>query len=422
MSRLLTPKAGVLLVVVVLLLATALVLRPTGGGTKTLTVHLPRAVSVYEGTEVRVLGVNVGRVTAVRPDGDSVEVELEYDEDVRLPKDAQAVVMQPTLVADRFIQLTPAWTKGDGVLASGADIPLPDTGVPVELDRIYSSLRTLSEALGPRGVNADGTLDRLLGSTAEALDGQGAAGNQMINDLSAAAATLGQNSNQLFATVEELARFTQTLATNDEVVRAFIRDLAGVSSQLSAERQELRDALRAVATSVGTVQAFVKDNRKLLVEDVERLTRTVKTIASEKDAVDQVLDSAAVSFGNLNVARNPSSNTISARFGFGQNVWDADGLLCALITNSSLPGASKDLACKIIETLLEPLEDQLPPIPPPAGKGASSAGTGPDAALGTARRPATSGSTPADEATTVQEQYADDPTGTGLADLLGGAS
>ena len=44
----------------------------------------------------------------------------------------------------------------------GADIPLPDTGVPVELDRIYASLRDLSEALGPNGVNKDGTLDHLL--------------------------------------------------------------------------------------------------------------------------------------------------------------------------------------------------------------------------------------------------------------------
>ncbi len=417
--RIVNPRTGVVLVVVALLVATFFAVRPSDDSAKTVTVHLPRAVSVYVGTEVRVLGVNVGKVTSVRPDGDSVRVELQYDGDVKVPKGAQAVVMQPTLVADRFIQLTPAYTKGQPVLASGADIPLPDTGVPVELDRIYSSLKTLSEALGPNGVNADGTLDTLLGSTAEALGGQGAAGNQMINDLSAAAATLGANSDELFATVTQLARFTDTLAANDDVVRAFIEDLAGVSTQLSAERQEIEAALNAVATSVGTVQTFVKDNRKLLVEDVERLTRTVKTLASEKDAVDQVLDSAAVSFGNLNVARNPATNTIGARFGFGQNIWDLDGLLCALVKNSALPGATKELACTILETLLEPLEDQLPDIPPGSGK--QGAGTAADpAALGTSRRAAT-GATGSAESTVVQEQYAGDP-GSGLHDLLGGGS
>ena len=48
------------------------------------------------------------------------------------------------------------------MLADDATIELPDTGVPVELDRIYGSLQALTRALGPNGVNKDGTLDHLL--------------------------------------------------------------------------------------------------------------------------------------------------------------------------------------------------------------------------------------------------------------------
>ena len=51
--------------------------------TKTVTAHFPRAVSIYKGTDVRILGVNVGQVTAVIPEGNSVRVEMEYDADVR---------------------------------------------------------------------------------------------------------------------------------------------------------------------------------------------------------------------------------------------------------------------------------------------------------------------------------------------------
>ena len=97
-------------------------------------------------------------------------------------------------------------------MADGADIALPDTAVPVELDRIYASLRDLSEALGPNGVNKDGTLDHLLEAGAKALDGQGARGNQMIRQLSEAAATFGEGGGRLFDTVSELATFTNTLA------------------------------------------------------------------------------------------------------------------------------------------------------------------------------------------------------------------
>ena len=84
-----------------------------GGEKRTVTAHFPRAVSVYEGTDVRILGVNVGTVTAVIPEGNSVRVEIEYDADYDVPAEANAAIVTPTLVADRFIQLGPAYTGGD---------------------------------------------------------------------------------------------------------------------------------------------------------------------------------------------------------------------------------------------------------------------------------------------------------------------
>ena len=340
--------------------------------TKTVTAHFPRAVSVYKGTDVRVLGVNVGRVTAVIPEGNSVRVEMEYDADVDLPKDAKAAVVTPTLVADRFVQLTPVYTSGP-TMKDGADIALPDSGVPVELDRIYASIRDLAEALGPNGVNKDGTLNHLLEAGANALDGQGQRGNEMIRQLSAAAATFGEGAGPLFDTVTELAQFTDTLATNDKLVRAFVRDLAGVSASLVSERAEIQKALQAVADSVGTVKTFVQDNRQALVTDVQKLTRLMKTINSERDSIDTALAVAPVAINNLTLAYNAESGTIGSRIGIQGQLWDADGFLCAIVQQSQMPQVSKDLACTIFEQLLEPVEDNIPAIPngKQAGKQAS---------------------------------------------------
>ena len=46
------------------------------------------------------------------PEGNSVRVEMEYDAEVDVPADAKAVVVTPTLVADRFVQLTPVYDEG----------------------------------------------------------------------------------------------------------------------------------------------------------------------------------------------------------------------------------------------------------------------------------------------------------------------
>jgi phospholipid/cholesterol/gamma-HCH transport system substrate-binding protein len=403
-------RAAVVAVAVLLLAATFFFVRQPEE-TKTVTAHFPRAVSVYKGTDVRVLGVNVGRVTAVIPEGNSVRVEMEYDADVDIPKDAKAVVVTPTLVADRFVQLSPVYTDGP-VLRSGADIPLPDTGVPVELDRIYASIRTLAEALGPNGVNKDGTLNHLLEAGAHALDGQGQRGNDMLRQLSAAAATFGQGAGPLFDTVEELAQFTDTLATNDKLVRAFIKDLAGVSSSLVTERVEIQKALHAVATSVGTVKNFVHDNRQALVTDLAELTNVLKTINSERDSLDAGLDVAPVAMDNLVLAYNTPSGTIGSRIGVQGQQWDADGFLCAVVQQSSMPQVSKDLACSIFKQLLEPVESQIPP--PQPQKQAGRVGDSAD----------TSQSRPSDDAevaSRTQARYAPDDTPS-LDEMLGGGS
>ncbi len=370
---------------VLVLLAGFLFTRGEDDTTRRVTAHFPRAVSVYVGTDVRILGVNVGRVTAVIPEGNSVRVEMEYDGQHPVPADAKAAVVTPTLVADRFVQLSPAYTGGE-VMADGADIALPDTGVPVELDRIYAALRDLTSALGPKGANSDGTLDRTLRAGARALRGNGALGNQMLRNLSEAAVTFGEGSGDLFETVEQLAIFTDTLARNDALVRAFVADLAGVSQDLVTERDELQAALSAVASSVGTVESFVRNNRRALVTDVEKLSRVMKTINSERDSLDTALTVAPVAMGNLVLAFNAETGTIGSRIGFEGNVADADGLLCAVVQQSDLPQASKALACRLFTQLLEPVlagDGNQPPLPLPLpARGGASTGQAPRAAPG----------------------------------------
>ena len=360
MKPLLNGRLLAVAVAVLLLTATFYFFTGRGAETKAVVAHFPRAVSVYPGTDVRILGVNVGRVTAVVPEGNSVRVEMEYDAQYTVPADAKAVIVTPTLVADRFVQLTPAYDGHGSVMADGADIPLPDTAVPVELDRIYASLRDLSVALGRNGVNKNGTLDHLLTSSAKALDGNGELGHQMLTNLAAATETFGKGSENLFASVDQLARFTQVLSANDTVVRAFMRDLAGMSSSLVTERAELQKAVAAVAHAVGSVQGFVKDNRRALVTDVEKLTRVMTTINSERDSIDQALHAAPLALGNLAVAFNNETGSIGSRIGVQGTFGRPDLLLCAIVQQSDIPKAHKDLACQIFASLFKPIAKNEP--------------------------------------------------------------
>ncbi len=371
------PGRVVAVVVAVVLLAAAyFVLIRDDTETKTVTAHFPRAVSIYEGSDVRILGVNIGEVTAVVPEGNSVRVEMEYDAKYDVPADAKAVIVTPTLVADRFVQLTPAFEEGDQVMADDADIALPDTGVPVELDRIYASLRDLSEALGPNGVNKDGTLDHVLEAGSNALEGKGALGNEMLTELAAAAQTFGEGAGRCSTRSPSSPSSPPPWPQNDRLVRAFIRDLAGVSSQLVDERTEIQGALASVADAVGTVKTFVHDNRAGAghrrreahpgdEDDQLREGQHRRRAADRADRDRQPEPGVQQRRPGRSAPGSASAATSGTPTGS-----------CAPWSSSpALPRVSKDLACELFEQILEPVEGQLPTIPPaaaPASRGATA--------------------------------------------------
>ena len=165
-----------------------------------VTAYFTQAVGVYSGSDLRVLGVRVGKVDSVRPEGRQVRVTLSVDHGVAIPAGAVAVAVAPSVVADRYIQLSPAYTGGPR-LADHAVIPATRTATPVELDQLYASISRLAKALGPNGANSKGALSNLLDTSAAALSGNGKDLGDMIDNLGQASKTLSGSSDDLFATL-----------------------------------------------------------------------------------------------------------------------------------------------------------------------------------------------------------------------------
>ena len=343
---------------VVLLAATFFVFQ---GGDKTqrVTAYFDRTVSLYKGSEVRVMGVNIGTVTAVVPEGDRVRVSMEYDAEYKLPADAKAAIVTPTLTADRFVQIAPAYTGGK-VMADNARIDLPKTGTPVELDRIYKSLSELTQALGPNGANKDGALNTVLSAGSKALQGNGKLGNETLVNLSQAVQTFGESSGPLFNSVKNMSQLTDTLAANDQFVDGFMSDLTSVSTQLAADRGNLAKALDALARAVGTVRTFVKDNKGMVQKDVRALTRLLGVTARHKDDLNTLARIGALGLDNLTVAYDNKSKSIGSRIQVTPNGANLGNMLCDIVYNSrKFPGESGTRTCELLKALTAPLAKQL---------------------------------------------------------------
>ncbi|WP_249938488.1 MCE family protein [Streptomyces mirabilis] len=317
-----------------------------------VTAYFPRTVGIYPGSDVRVLGVRIGEVEKITPEGDRVRVELKYDEGRKVPADAKAAIINSSVVSDRYVQLLPVYRKGP-VLRSGAVIPETRTAVPVELDRVFDSLHTTADALGPNGANKDGSLSRLLAVSADNLDGQGANLNQTVEDLSQAVTTLSDGRRDLFGTVRNLQVFTAALAADDKSVRSFNTSLAEVAEQLSGERKDLADALRNLGPALGDVSAFVKNNKKSLTSNVKGLSKVTKVLVTQRAALAELLEVAPTGLSNLNNAYNPSSGTLDTRNN-AQQAQDPASLLCSVLKTTGDEGG-KNPDCKELKDLFDSL-------------------------------------------------------------------
>ena len=279
---------------------------------KTLTASFDRAVGLYEESDVRVLGVRIGEVTRITPDGDDVRVEMQYDAKYDIPADAQAVVVAPSIVSDRYVQLTPVFTGGEE-LEDGAVLAKDRTAVPVELDQIYAALDQLNVALGPDGANQDGALSDAVSVGAENLKGNGQLLGTTLEDFATFVTTLSEQREDLFGTIANLQDFTTTIANSDQTVRAFNRDLAQVADQLEGEREDLARAVRELSVALGEVATFVRDNREDLKANVTNLRAATDAIVKQQNALKEFIDVAPTGLSNLQLAYNPSTGTLDTR-------------------------------------------------------------------------------------------------------------
>ncbi|MEV0085604.1 MCE family protein [Saccharopolyspora sp. NPDC050642] len=334
-----------------------------GAAERKVTAYFHAAVGIYPGGDVRILGVPVGTVDEVVPQGQVVRVVMSVDRDVKVPADAGAVAVAPSVVSDRYVQLAPVY-RGGPELADGAVIPKERTATPVELDQIYRSLNDITTALGPDGANADGALTDLLNTSAANLDGNGKALSETIRNLGEVGTTLSGNSDQLFATVDNVQRFTTMLAENDDQVRRFNTQMQQVSSLLAGEREDMSAALAELAVALGKVESFVRDNRGLVKSNVDQLNAVANVLVEQKAALSESLNNAPLALSNLNNAYNGAAGTLDVRANFNELNQPPVVAVCKMLQQHSPADLPKDVsdACKS----LQPILDGVVKLPTPA--------------------------------------------------------
>ncbi|MGI9017947.1 MAG: MCE family protein [Euzebya sp.] len=240
-------------------------------GPMRVTATFARTANLFVGSEVRVLGLRVGEIEAIAPQGDRVEVTFALDPDRDYPADVTVRLQPVSLLGERFAQFDPPFTGGP-TLQDGADIPITRTAVPAEVDEVLRSFENFLSSLD------EGALANLIDVLADTLDGNGQGLNELVDSGATTVRVLADSSGDLNQLVDDLATLNETLATREERIGSTLVNTSTVLRNLQEDRDLLIGALTELTRATGELRPLILEHDDPLVTDLDTLATTLSTV------------------------------------------------------------------------------------------------------------------------------------------------
>jgi phospholipid/cholesterol/gamma-HCH transport system substrate-binding protein len=305
----------------------------------TVVGYFANSNGLFPGDDVWILGAPVGTITSIEPLPGRSRITFTVDAKYKVPVDVKAVILSPSLVSSRAIQLVPVYTGGPA-LTSGAVIPEERTAVPVEFDDFREQLERLAQTLQPSEPGGVSTLGAVVTTAADNLRGEGANIRDTLIKLSRAFSAIGDHSTDLFSTVKNLSILVSALQSSQEVLRNLNQNLASVTGVLADDPNEVGAAIDSLYNVIGDVQGFVADNRETLGTTVDKLSTVTTALNESLGDIKQVLHIAPTAFQNFVNIYQPAQATLTGALALN-NFANPIQFLCSAIQAASRLGAEQ---------------------------------------------------------------------------------
>jgi phospholipid/cholesterol/gamma-HCH transport system substrate-binding protein len=333
----------------------------------TVVAYFPQANALYSGDDVRIMGVSVGAIDKIEPVGDKMKVTFHYKNKYKVPANTSASILNPTLVASRFIQLDAY--KGGPVLADNAEIPEERTQVPTEWDDLRKTVTNILTKLGPSKEQPKGPFGEVIESFADGLAGKGKQFNTTLDSLSRSLTALNKGRGDFFAVVRSLALFVNALHQDDRKFVALNKNLVQFTNSLTSSDRDLANAIQQFDGLVTTLRPFLAKNRDVLTHDVDSLADVTNTLLQPDpiNGLETVLHVAPTALSNLNQIYHPAIGAVLGQpvsllgdIGFANPMQ----LICSSIQAASRLGyqESAELCAQYLAPILDAIKFNYTPF------------------------------------------------------------
>ncbi|MEZ0364688.1 MCE family protein [Mycobacterium sp. pUA109] len=279
----------VALTVLTVLVGTSLTWRLVGVGYTHYTAEFLQAASLHPGNPVTIAGIEVGKVTSMKLDGDHVEAGLSVRNDIALGKDTRAVIKVMTVLGSRYLELLP---DGPDTLPHKT-IGLAHTEVPYDLQSLLEDATTTFEQ-----VDSDqfGKSLQVLGAQ---LQGMPTVVPQAMTNLHTLSTIVASRRDQIGSLLANTQRVATTLHTQQANLGTLVDQGQDLLGRFVAREDTFHAMLAALTRLVTSLSQIVVNDRPLLGEMLTNLHALTDMIGQHDDLFRDLLQVAPVSVRDL---------------------------------------------------------------------------------------------------------------------------
>ena len=256
-----------------------------------VTAYFTKAIGLFENSDVDILGVPVGKVTEVVPEGTRVRVEMEIDSQYRIEKSDEtfAQIVPISVISDRYVQLGPVF-QGDGeYLADGDTLDTSVTQIPAELDDVFKQLKKLLDAIEPGKEGEPGALGDLIVQLNRTLDDRERDLQGTLLHGSELLGTLADAEDDIDGLLVNLDSLFNRLATRADSMGELNQNFALVMTALAESRSDLEGTLTNLAEMTNEVGSLATRHGDRLGRDLTLASNITSSVLRRSDSVEEAL-------------------------------------------------------------------------------------------------------------------------------------
>lgn len=213
---------------------------PVDGGLQHYSATFTDASGLFAGNDVRISGVQVGKVNRVSLDGELARVDFSVQSDRPIYAETSVAIRYQSLLGQRYVELAQP-TRRDKPLANGASIPVGQTIPSFDVAKLFNGFKPIFQTLDPVQFNRFG--ENLL----HLIQGDGGGIGPVLRDVDSIMKTAVNRRTALVTIIHNLSEVAQDLGGTSQQLMYLINALSDV---LGTFAQKADDFNTAVATAL----------------------------------------------------------------------------------------------------------------------------------------------------------------------------